>query len=87
MSAPVRLVARIGKLNISAYILEEVSQEDSGKITCKHCAPRSTSVKLLAELVQYGTSEDLHFNVFRCRRCARQWALPFRVPINPPEAT
>ncbi len=85
MPAPVRLVARIGELNISAYILEEVLPIEAGKITCKNCAPRSTQVKQIAELIQYGSSEDLHWNIFRCRRCARQWALPFRMAIHAPE--
>jgi aspartate carbamoyltransferase regulatory subunit len=79
MPAPNRIVTRIGDLDVSAIILPEVPAVDASAIVCKACAPRKTRMKAQADLTQYGFTEDLHWTIFRCNYCKRQWALPYRI--------
>jgi hypothetical protein len=81
MPAPQKIVTRLGNLNISAFLLNDVPYDAELVITCKACAPRKTRVKRIAELVSFPRNAENHYLIFQCMACRRQWAVPSYIQL------
>jgi len=87
MPAPNRLVCRFADKDISAFILPEQPFDSGLAITCKACSPQKTTVKRIAHFTLYWHKIDVHYQIFECRTCHKQWAVPSRVLLEPQAET
>ena len=77
MSAPNRLILNVGKTKASGFILPTVTPVNAANVVCKVCAPNKTKMSFLAEVIVPHKADDVHFYVFRCGQCQREWVTTF----------
>ncbi len=74
MPAPNKIIARVGKLRISAFYVGDVTGVPRTGLVCKACAPAKTRMKFLADIIVPATEGDLHYVCYECQTCKRQWS-------------
>ena len=77
MGAPSRLILRVGETEISAFLLQTMSEPEARRITCKECSPLKTRMRLEADVVVPGRGHNDHYYVFMCSQCLREYAVPW----------
>lgn len=77
MSAPSRLRLSVGELVVSSFVLPAMDTKDGSKVTCKQCAPRKTTMKVLANVFPESMFGKGFYTVYECANCKRQWAIPW----------